>query len=297
MRKAAAGWGQAPKRGINRTMPDTALVMMLVAAPAIGSFLGTLVLRLPEGQPVVAARSACPHCHHPLAAWDMVPLLSWLLLRGRCRHCGAAIGAFYPGMELAALGIAAAAVMLVPAAVVPWSCLLGWALLALALIDRRAFLLPDVLTLPLLALGLAATAVLDTEALPAHLAGAGLGWLAFTLLAAGYRALRGREGLGGGDAKLLAAGGAWLGWPALPAIMFGAAVLGLAEVLMRRLQHYPLTLNQRERISCCSFNRLQSNIRSDDSIRTDIALGPQAAGRRSEQPMLGISRRTGPPPG
>jgi prepilin signal peptidase PulO-like enzyme (type II secretory pathway) len=102
-------------------------------------------------------------------------------------------------------------------------------------------------------------------------------------LAAGYRALRGREGLGGGDAKLLAAGGAWLGWPALPAIMFGAAVLGLAEVLMRRLQHYPLTLDQRERISCRSFNRLQSNIRSDDSIRTDIALG--GGGHRSDEPI------------
>ncbi len=210
-------------------------LLALLAAPAIGSFLGTLVLRLPAGEPVVAARSACPHCHHALAARDLMPLLSWLLLRGRCRHCAAALGGFYPGMELAALGIAAAVVPLVPAAAVPWSCLLGWALLALALIDRRAFLLPDVLTLPLLALGLLATADLAPEALPVHLAGAALGWLGFTLLALGYRALRGREGLGGGDAKLLAAGGAWLGWPALPAIMVGAAALGIAEVLLRRM--------------------------------------------------------------
>jgi leader peptidase (prepilin peptidase)/N-methyltransferase len=216
-------------------MLDAPTLLSLVVAPAIGSFLGTLVLRLPGGEPVVTARPACRHCHHPLAARDMVPLASWLMLRLRCRYCGAALGGWHPAMELAALAIAAAVVALVPAVAVPWSCVLGWALLALALIDRRAFLLPDALTLPLLALGLLATAALDPEALPEHLVGAMLGWLGFTLVAAGYRALRGREGLGGGDAKLLAAGGAWLGWPALPAIMFGAAFLGLAEVMARRL--------------------------------------------------------------
>jgi leader peptidase (prepilin peptidase)/N-methyltransferase len=215
-------------------MPDALAPLLLVAAPFVGSFLGTLVLRLPEGAPVVLARSACPRCGHALGPRDLVPLLSWLALRGRCRHCAAPIPAFYPLMELAALAVAAMAALAVPVAVLPWSCLLGWALLALAVTDRRAFLLPDALTLPLIPAGLLAAWVLNPAALADHALGAVLGWAGFTAVAAGYRALRGREGLGGGDAKLLAAAGAWLGWPALPAVVAGAALLGLAEALALR---------------------------------------------------------------
>jgi leader peptidase (prepilin peptidase)/N-methyltransferase len=215
-------------------------LLAIAVAPAIGSFLGSLVLRLPAHQPLLLARSACPHCDHTLGPLDLVPLLSWLALFGRCRHCRGKIGLFYPMMELAALALAGAAAILVPPEAIGWTCLLGWTLLALALIDRRAFLLPDVLTLPLLGLGLSATAVLAPDDMSDHVIGAALGWGGFGLIAAAYRSLRGRDGLGGGDAKLLAAGGAWLGWAALPAIVFAAAVLGLLEVGVRALSgHTP----------------------------------------------------------
>lgn len=215
---------------------DPALPWLLVAAPCIGSFLGTLVLRLPEGAPVLLARSACPACGHALAAREMVPILSWLVQRGHCRHCGAAIPAFYPAMELAALGIALWAATEAMGAALLASCLLGWALLALAVTDRREFLLPDALTLPLLLAGLGATAWFDLAALPAHGLAAAAGWLGFALLAEAYRRLRGREGLGLGDAKLLAAGGAWVGPAGLPGVLLLASLLGLAEVLLRALR-------------------------------------------------------------
>jgi len=207
----------------------------LIAAPFVGSFLGTLVLRLPEGLPVVAGRSACPACGTRLGPRDLVPLLSWAILRGRCRHCGTAVPSFYPAIELAALGVALWAWMVAGGVALLASCLLGWGLLALALIDRRHFLLPDALTLPLLAAGLGVTALLDPPSLPAHAIGAAAGYLAFAGIAALYRRVRGRDGLGLGDAKLLAAGGAWLGWSALPGVVLVAALLGILEVLVARL--------------------------------------------------------------
>jgi leader peptidase (prepilin peptidase)/N-methyltransferase len=207
----------------------------LIAAPFIGSFLGTLVLRLPEGRPVLAGRSACPACGTRLGPRDLVPLLSWAILRGRCRQCGTLVPAFYPAIELAALGVAIWAATVVGGVALLASCLLGWGLLALALIDRRHFLLPDALTLPLLATGLGATALLDPPSLPAHAIGAAGGYLAFAGIAALYRQVRRRDGLGLGDAKLLAAGGAWLGWSALPSVVLLAALLGILEVLAARL--------------------------------------------------------------
>lgn len=128
---------------------------------------------------------------------------------------------------------AAVAVGLWAAAVVPrpllWpSCLLGWCLLALALTDWRHLLLPDALTLPLGLAGFGVTALWFPSLLADSVSGAVLGWVVFTALAAAYRRLRGRDGLGGGDAKLLAALGAWLGWQGLPSVVAVAALTGLA---------------------------------------------------------------------
>ncbi len=218
----------------------------LAAAPFIGSFLGTLVLRLPEGRPVGFARSACPACGHALSARDMLPLVGRALLGARCRHCAAPIPRFYPAMELAALGVALWAWTEASGAALLASCLLGWGLLALALIDRRHFLLPDALTLPMIGLGLGATALLDPAGLVAHALAAAAGWACFAGLALLYRRLRGREGLGLGDAKLLAAGGAWLGPAGLPGAVLAAALLGLAEALAVRLAGgAPLEAGQR----------------------------------------------------
>jgi len=222
-----------------------AWVPPLLAAPFIGSFLGVLIQRLPEGRPIGLARSQCDSCGHTLAAVDLVPYLSFAALRGRCRTCGAAIGWFAPAVELAALGVAAWTALAVPPAGVWLSCLLGWTLLACAWTDLRTMLLPDLLTLPLLVLGLGATAVLDMDALLDHVLATALGYLSLFALAAGYRRLRGRDGLGLGDAKLLAALGAWLGLEALPVALLMAACLGLLAALVARLAGYTVTARTR----------------------------------------------------
>ncbi len=213
----------------------------LLVAPVVGSWLGVLIRRLPRGAPVGLARSRCEACGSALGPLELVPLLSWLWLRGRCRHCRAPIDPFHIWIELAAIAVAASAVAAAgDDPMRAWlGCGLGWTLLALAWIDLEWLILPDVLTLPLLLGGLAATYLADPDALADAALGAALGWTVFAAVAAGYRALRGRDGLGGGDAKLLAAAGAWLGWQALPAVMLLAAgtalgVVGTLRLLRRR---------------------------------------------------------------
>ena len=207
----------------------------LAAAPFIGSFLGVLVRRLPEERPMAWGRSHCEHCGTALAVRDLVPLVSWLAARGRCRFCGEPVGWFYPAIELAALAVALVAVAADGGEGTWLDCLLGWWLLALGWIDLRRWLLPDVLTLPLVVAGLLAAAILDPEQLIDRLLGAALGYLGFRLVASVYRALRGREGLGRGDAKLLAASGAWVGASALPQVILGAAGSALLAAVCLRL--------------------------------------------------------------
>ena len=207
----------------------------LVLAPFIGSFIGVVIRRLPEGRPVLWARSACENCGTPLLARDLVPLVSWLMLHRRCRRCGHPLGWFYPGVELAALAVALIAVVVdgVPQA---WlDCLLGWPLLALAWIDLRHWILPDLLTLPLLVVGLVVAAAFYPEDLADCAIAAVLGYAALWLAAALYRRLRHREGLGQGDAKLLAAGGAWLGTAALPQIVVIGALAALVTAAAMRI--------------------------------------------------------------
>lgn len=210
----------------------------IVIAPFVGSFVGVLVLRLPAGRPVVLARSACPHCGQRLGVTDLVPLLGWLLRAGRCRYCDVPLGLFYPAIELAAVGIAAWSAFVLPGNLVWAGCLLGWMLLGAALIDWRHMVLPDALVLPLIPAGIGIHMLLDGAYWPDHLIGAATGFLAFAGVALLYRQLRGRDGLGFGDAKLLAAAGAWVSWVGLPSVVFLAALCGLAGVAVRRLSGY-----------------------------------------------------------
>jgi leader peptidase (prepilin peptidase)/N-methyltransferase len=163
-----------------------------------------------------------------LTVRDLVPLASWLTLRGRCRHCGAWIGWFYPAVELAALAIAVVSVTVTRGYDAWVAAALGWWLLALGWIDWRRFILPDALTLPLIVLGLAAAWGLAPDELWDRLAGAVCGYLLLWGVAWLYRRLRGRDGLGLGDAKLLAAAGAWVGAGGLPSVLAGAAIAALA---------------------------------------------------------------------
>jgi leader peptidase (prepilin peptidase)/N-methyltransferase len=206
-------------------------ILALLVAPFVGSFLGVVVERLPEARPIGLARSSCDHCGATLGARDLVPLLSWLARRGRCGCGKVRLGAFYPGIELAALGVALSATLVLSGWLLWASLALGWTLLALAAIDLRHYLLPDALTLPLIAAGLAVAWLIEPARLGDHALGAAAGFIGFTVIAWLYRRLREREGLGRGDAKLLGAGGAWLGWQALPSVVALAAVVALAVAL------------------------------------------------------------------
>jgi len=205
----------------------TAMWSALLAAPFVGSFLGVRRLLITKRLPIAWSRSRCEWCGAALRAGDLMPLYSWLAAGGRCRYCAHSLGWFYPGIELAAIAVPLTAATVDHGGEIWLDCLLGWWLLALAWIDIRRWLLPDPLTLPLVIAGLVVTATLDPARLTENALGAATGYLSLRVVASLYRVLRGREGLGRGDAKLLAASGAWVGAGALPQVVLGAAVMGL----------------------------------------------------------------------
>jgi leader peptidase (prepilin peptidase) / N-methyltransferase len=208
----------------------------LLLGLAIGSFLATILIRWPQGRSVAAGRSACDGCGKTLEARDLVPILSWSLARGKCRHCGAKIDRRHLAAEGGAAMIGVAAVIAHPLPLGGVTALFGWWLFLIAALDLEHEWLPDRLTWPLLAAGLAAAWGGFGAPLEPRLIGAAIGFLSLFSIAILYRALRGREGLGGGDPKLFAAIGAWLGWQHLPLVLVGAGVLGLAAVAARRLK-------------------------------------------------------------
>jgi len=215
--------------------------MMLVFAFATGSVVGSFVAlvadRWPRGEDWVSARSHCQSCGQQLRPAQMIPLVSFAMQSGRCGWCGVALPADLWLGELGGGVVAALALNCGenPSAIAALAAF-GWTLLLLALLDARHLWLPDDVTLPLCLAGLASAAVLPALALPDRMIGAAVGFASLELLRRAFRLLRGREGLGGGDPKLLAAIGAWLGAPALPMIVLCAALLGLgwAGILMIR---------------------------------------------------------------
>ncbi len=209
------------------------VLLALLVSPFVGSFLGVVILRLPAGRPILLARSTCDQCGRTLGVADLIPFASYLRRRGRCACGEARLGLFYPGIELAALAVAASAAAELSGWLLWASLALGWTLLTLAAIDLGHYWLPDRLTLPLIPAGLLVAWLVDQAKLIDHAIGALAGFLAFAGIAWAYRRLRRRAGLGLGDAKLLAAAGAWLGWPALPGLVVAAATLALAVALVR----------------------------------------------------------------
>jgi leader peptidase (prepilin peptidase) / N-methyltransferase len=225
---------------VTTSLPTLAAILL---APWIGSLLGVLILRLPAGRPVVIARSACAACGRTLEVAELVPILSYFWLAGRCR-CGAApIGRFHLGIEVAAITVPVSVALAGQSGILLWmGCVLGWVLLALAWIDAETLTLPDALSLPLIPVGLATTWWAAPHALASHAAATVLGYAAFSLLRWSWGRWRRVEGIGAGDAKLLAVAGAWTGLVALPDIVLGAGLAGLllagiARLLGRRVGH------------------------------------------------------------
>ena len=188
---------------------------------------------------LVVPRSACPHCGHAITALENIPLISWLWLRGRCRGCQAPISPRYPLVELLT-GLISLAIALTqpPGLALLSALLLSWVLVALTFIDLDKMLLPDQLTLPLLWLGLLLNLGGTFASLSDAVIGAAAGYLVLWLLYWGFKLLTGKEGMGYGDFKLLAALGAWLGWQSLPLILILSslvgAVVGITLIALRR---------------------------------------------------------------
>lgn len=251
---------------LSEQFPWLYLTLVTLLGLLVGSFLNVVIHRLPimlerswqqefhsyfhpeQAAPpssapynLVLPRSACPHCGHQIRAWENIPLISWLCLRGRCSQCQAAISPRYPLVELVSGVMTLVIALQLPAGLQQWSAiLLGWVLLALTCIDLDKMLLPDQLTLPLLWLGLLLNSQSLFVALPDAVFGAAAGYLVLWSLYWGFKLLTGKEGMGYGDFKLLAALGAWLGWQALPLILILAscvgAVVGIGLLLLRRHQ-------------------------------------------------------------
>lgn len=201
-----------------------------------GSFIGLVSLRLPQERGVIFGRSRCGGCDRPLPPQRLIPIVSYLLAKGRCRDCGSVIPLRYRLIELGCAGLGVWAVLSQPDIVsAAFTALLGWQLILIAVVDAEHFWLPDVLTLPLLTIGLAAAAILPTGSLLHAAIGAAVGFLGLWLLATAYRHLRQRDGLGGGDPILLAAGGAWVGWIGLPSVLLWASAAALSLVAARLL--------------------------------------------------------------
>ncbi len=229
----------------------------------IGSFLNVVIYRLPimmqretdnfiaaeRNEPLphtqtynlVVPRSACTSCGHTLSAIENIPLLSWLWLRGRCRHCGAGVSARYPLVEALTALLSGFVVWRIGSGFEGIAALLLlWSLLAMAFIDLDTQLLPDDLTLPLIWMGLLFNLMGGFVPLQDAVIGAAAGYLTLWGVYWVYRVATGKEGIGYGDFKLLAALGAWLGWMMLPLIVLLSsllgAVVGIALIVLRRHQ-------------------------------------------------------------
>ncbi len=208
----------------------------LIVGAIIGSFVATLVIRWPQERSIVTGRSACDACGQSLSAFELIPLISALAQRGRCRHCQAPIDSKHGMIEMACAFVGALAFGLAPGFAGLAGAVFGWMLIALVALDVEHYWLPDLLTLPLLAIGIiGGIAGLDPPLID-RIYGALGGYASLALIAFGYRALRGREGLGGGDPKLFGAIGAWLGWQPLPWVIVGACGTGLLIVLIKTLR-------------------------------------------------------------
>ena len=185
---------------------------------------------------MVKGRSSCDGCKATLDPAELIPILSHWLFRGKCRRCGATINPLHWQVELAAGAIGALAMAIAPDWTGLAGAILGWLLLALALLDLHHFWLPDALTISLALSGIVTGFAGLEPALGVRIIGGAAGYGGLALLAWGYRQWRKRDGLGSGDPKLFGAIGLWLGWQALPIVMLSASIGGLIWTGLRLLR-------------------------------------------------------------
>lgn len=230
----------------------------------IGSFLNVVILRLPKmmqqdwrcqceeflelsddqrknDAPITLSKpaSTCPSCGHGIRAWENVPVISYLVLGGKCASCKAGISPRYPIIEaITALFSVVTILVMGPSEAALWSLLLVWTLIALTVIDFDTQLLPDSMTLPLMWLGLILNYFGVLTDFSSAFWGAVAGYLSLWSVYWLFKLVTGKEGMGHGDFKLLAALGAWLGWELLPAVILLSslvgAVVGISLMVFRK---------------------------------------------------------------
>jgi len=246
-----------------QSSPTSFIVITLILGLLVGSFLNVVIYRLPvmmerewqtqcdelngkevaESEPFTLSqpRSRCPKCDHAITALENIPLISYLFLAGKCKQCKTGISIRYPLIE-ALTGLLSAVVAWQFG--FDWACLgallLTWALIALTFIDVDHQLLPDSITLPLLWLGIFFNLFSNYTDLHSSVVGAIAGYLSLWLVFHAFKLVTGKEGMGYGDFKLLAALGAWLGWALLPSIILLSslvgAFVGISLIVLRQHQ-------------------------------------------------------------
>jgi leader peptidase (prepilin peptidase) / N-methyltransferase len=242
---------QPRSRRFNRTSSRTSgfillttlsLDMLQLAAfilgTIVGSFANVCIFRIPARQSVVRPRSSCPACHEPIRSYDNIPILSYLILRGHCRHCGVPISLRYPVVE-ALTGTAALAVFALDGLSPQFPIHFAFVcmLIVVTFIDYDHQIIPDLISLPGIVVGFLASFLPAPPTWQSSLLGIVLGGGILWAVAEGYYWLTRREGMGGGDIKLLAMIGAFLGWEAIPVTLMLASLagtlVGLGLILFR----------------------------------------------------------------
>ena len=208
-------------------MDGLVIAAVFVFGAIVGSFLNVCIARLPERRSIVRPPSHCPRCETPIAWYDNIPVLSYLALRGRCRACAARISSIYPVVEVITGALAVALWWRLGATpAFGGYFVFAAALVTITFIDLDHRIIPDVISLPGIAVGLAVSfvspLVTPLDAFIGALAGGGV----LLAIAVGYEAIRGHEGMGGGDIKLLAMIGAFLGWQSLFVTLMVASIVG-----------------------------------------------------------------------
>lgn len=206
-------------------------ISLILAGLLIGSAVDAAADRFARQESWALPRSRCRNCARQLVWFELVPLLSWAASLGKCRTCRAPIGWSSPITEIAGALVAAAAIAFAPDGLVLYTCAFGWLLLALAAIDLRTYLLPDALNAAVLAFGTLMVALTRPSEWMMHTAGAVIGFGLLWSVEVLYRRLRGRDGLGRGDAKLLGAIGVWVGATGIPPVLLIASLCGIAAAL------------------------------------------------------------------
>lgn len=209
------------------------LLLAVVLGAIWGSFVSALSTRWPQGKRVSEGRSHCDHCQTKLSTKDLIPILSYVFLRGKCRYCAQPIGVAALYIELASAGIGLAAMVSLSGLHAVSAAIFGWLLLPLAVLDGQKLWLPNRLVVILALVGVLFGPLVTPEVswLDRFLGGIG-GFLALEMIRQAFRIARNQDGMGGGDPKLFGAIGIWLGWQALPMTLLLSCTVGFGFIVV-----------------------------------------------------------------